>query len=91
MLQCTRLNNIRISELGSLKSSLYTEGYASIWNVFINSEFNVQLRFILGSNVLYPMPLLPEGSHEIIDTIFDRYCKSYIKKAWLFRTTIKNQ
>ena len=91
MLQCTRLNDIRISELDSLRSSLYTEGYASIWNVFINSELNVQLRFILGSNVLHPMPLLPEGSYEIIDTLFDRYCKSYIKKAWSLRTSIKNQ
>ena len=82
MLQCKAYDSLRNFEMNILKNSLCNAGYESVWNIFISSELHVQLRFVLGSNVRHPMPLFPQESYGITDILFDKYCKSYLQKAW---------
>ena len=90
MLQCKALNDIRTSEMCNLKNALYDAGFSSVWNIFFSSDLGTQLCFILGSNVPQFMSFPPEESHQSIDSIFDKFCKSFLKKAWTSRASLKN-
>lgn len=90
LLKCRTLNDIRDVEMSSLKETLCNNGYSTIWNIFICSEPHIQLRFVLGSNIFHFMHLFPQEAYNDIDIIFDKYCKTFLKKAWSIRTNIKN-
>jgi len=90
MMTCNAINNVRNVELNILKNNLCNAGYEFIWNLFISTGYSYQLNCILGNNMPNIMNLLPPDSYSEIDAIFDKYCKSFLKHAWLFRTNIKS-
>ena len=83
---CDALKEIRIDEFKKLESELMVNNCTYIWEMFISSNLDVKLCLTLGSpsNDLYTN--IPEISY----AIFDQFCKSYAKRAWMYRTELRN-
>ena len=89
MLTCKVLDCIRNAELAHLKDNLCNVGYEFIWNMFISNETSVQFNCILGNNAFIQINFLSQESCVGIDSIFDLYCKAFLKRAWSFRSDLK--
>ena len=89
MLTCKVLGCIRTAELSHLKDNLCNAGYEFIWNIFIGNEASFQLNCILGNNAFIHINFLPHEVCTVIDGMFDLYCKTFLKRAWAFRSNLK--
>ena len=86
MLSCDALSLIRDNEMYKLYCNLKELGLLYIWNLFNSCDDDTKLCMVLGSNYFNVMYNL-EGV--TIDTQFDSFCKSYLKRAWSCRTVLK--
>ena len=57
--------------------------------MFISNEISVQLNCILGNNAFIQHNFLSHESCVVVDSIFDLYCKAFLKRAWSFRSDLK--
>ena len=78
---CSSLNLVRTEEFKKLEYNLTTAGFEDIWAMFISSDLDVKYSLTIGLNTLF-------GNDDILD-IFDKFCKSYIKRAWKLRSVLK--
>lgn len=83
---CKSLNEIRIEEYTKLEDSLFTINYHDVWFLFIAGDLQMKLMLTLGNTSPYSCL----GSAENISSIFDQFCKTYIKRAWHRRNVIIN-
>ena len=77
---CPTLLNIRLEELAKLEHALLNIN--DVWNEFSNANIDTKLKYVLGSSSL---SLTKEA-----EISFDKFCKSYVKRAWKKRSEIKH-
>jgi hypothetical protein len=83
---CTNLNTIRIDEYIKLESCLLTNNVYDVWGLFIAGDLKMKLMLALGNTSSYNHL----QNSEKISSIFDTFCKRYIKRAWNLRNDIIN-
>ena len=91
LFNCEKLQSIRLVELKKLENSLCSNQLDIFWQIFVSGDPFVKTCLMLGiSRDL--LSVIPEFDNECdIDLaleIFDSFCKSFLKSAWLFRSSM---
>ena len=76
---CKIYNDIRSEEFYELENNLINANQQSTWECFISNNNLVKLCFALGDIYQH---------NNTAGFIFDKYSKSYLKKAWIRRNSI---
>ena len=77
---CSSLNCIRSDEYHKLQNRLLRQDLQCFWYLFISGNLNVKMSLMLGvSDIINNVPL---------QSSFDVFCKSYLKRAWTSRTAM---
>ena len=84
---CSALNEIRIDEYKKLENCLVNNACSDIWELFISGSLDVKLHLTLGST---SCTFKDVTDCDNIYEIFDKFCKSYSKRAWKVRSEIKS-
>lgn len=87
---CHKLQDVRSDEMRTLERKLCNSGLFFVWNIFILNNIEANLYLMLGGNCTQVMPMLPGNLADVVHIIFDEFCKSYLKKAWRVRSSIKS-
>ena len=91
LFSCRPLNEIRVDEYVKLECNLCNNGFSDIWVHFITGNIDLKLYIMLGC----PAHLITTSFRTKTDThdaynILDKFCKSYLKRAWATRCDILN-
>ncbi|XP_071944139.1 uncharacterized protein [Antedon mediterranea] len=92
MLNCIVLQEVRISEFECLEQNLNDSGLSDLWNSLQLNNSEVILMIILGGDCSVLIPTMSINMVNKAHDILDKFCKSYLKKAWAFkqRLTLSN-
>jgi hypothetical protein len=74
---CRSLNYIRSEEYLKLERDLYVKNQEVLWQMFIAGDLDVKKCCMLGTSL--------DGTDG--ENCFDMFCKSFLKKAWTFRSS----
>lgn len=78
LFMCSTLNDIRVSELSKLESSLLSQGLINHWQTFMTGDLDLKMCFMLGA----------PWDQKDCDIYFDKFCKNFLKCAWSLRSSI---
>ena len=81
---CEGLKCIRIDEYKKLELLLVSNNFFYAWELFISSDLVTKLSLTLGDNSFIFSHNDNDNMHA--HNIFDKFCKSYVKRAWELRT-----
>ena len=83
---CKSLNTIRAEEYNNLEKELINIDGIDIWELFISGNLDVKYNMTLGSvNVFGNVNKAEDFYH-----IFDKFCKSFVKRAWKARSKLSS-
>jgi hypothetical protein len=82
---CQSLNNIRANEYSNLENALINLNGIDVWEIFMSSNLDVKYNMALGSTTFCNI-----SNASDFDYVFDKFCKSFLKRAWKRRSELKS-
>ena len=82
---CRVFNDIRSDEFKRLEQSLERNGLSYVWELFISSNIDEKLFFLLGGDFTQFLPTAPSDLVHTANVCFDVTCKSLLKRTWKAR------
>jgi len=82
LFDCKAFNEIRSQELLKLELDLHANDFYSFWQWFHHTRDETEKYFFMMDNLFCV--------DKTLGNIFDKFCKSYIKRAWKRRTDLIN-
>ena len=81
LLECPCLEDVRLNVFTNVKMALLQNNLQHYWEIFVNGSTELQILFFLDD-------LFSENT--TLGSIFDKFCKIYLKEAWVKRNDILN-
>lgn len=81
LFNCTSLSIVREAELSNLKHELDLCDESATWDKFTNCNIDDKIHFVLGGE--------DNNYSEDVLSLFDKYCKQFVKLAWDLRSNLK--
>lgn len=86
---CQTLNTIRAEEYSKLENELININGTDIWQIFISGNLDVKYNLMLGGT-LTTFCNRPISNADECYYAFDKFCKSFIKRAWKRRSYLNS-
>ena len=87
---CMSLNEIRTDEYLKVEMDLCNNGFSDVWISFITSNLDMKLYIMLGYHLNITTPYRQSKDARVAYDIIDKFCKSFLKRAWSVRSKIMN-
>jgi len=85
---CQALNNIRIDEYNTLENDLINLNAINLWELYMSGNLHVKYNLAFG-NIPNTVCNIPISNIEDLYHTFDKFCKSFVKRAWKTRSELK--